>query len=62
MELCVKIIVQMNAEEALAFLDKIEPKLKGSKEAQALCRLCKGDIQLIRQKDVQSAKVLPPES
>ena len=57
MELCVLVSAQMSPDEALEFLDKIEPKLKSSREAQALCRLSKGEIKLLKQNDVQAAKV-----
>jgi 26S proteasome regulatory subunit N9 len=55
MELIVFITKQMESEEAIAFLDKCEPKVKGNKEATALCQLTKGQIKL-QQNNVDNIK------
>lgn len=42
--------MQNSPEQQLAFLEKQEPKIKASKEAQALCRLARGGIKLTQNK------------
>jgi len=54
----VRVVGQMTTEEGLEFLEKTEPKLKASREAQALCRLTKGELILCKQDDVPAAKVI----
>jgi len=46
------------SEEQLAFLEKSEPKIKASKEAQALCKLTKGKIKLDQQKYQETKDIL----
>lgn len=58
MELVVLIIKQMTSEEALAFLDKCEPKVKVNKEATALCLLTKGEIKLLQENNIEATKEL----
>jgi len=57
MELVALITTQMREDEALAFLTTMEPKLGVNKEARALCALTRAHVQLIRKKDIASAKV-----
>jgi len=63
MEIVALIIKQFtNPEDAVVFLDKIEPKVKASKEAVALCKISKGQLKLLNLKDTDGAKVLLEEA
>jgi 26S proteasome regulatory subunit N9 len=46
------------SDEQLAFLEKNEPKIKASKEAQALCKLTKGKIKLDQKKHQETKDIL----
>lgn len=59
MEMLAIIVRQIeDADEAIEFLAKAEPKLKSSDVAVALCLITKGEVVLGKKKDTKLAKVL----
>lgn len=58
MEMLVVIVKQLDdADKALEFLTKAEPKLKVNEVAVALCWITKGEVVLEKKKDTKLAKV-----
>jgi len=47
-----------NSDEMLNFLDKSEQKVKSSSEALALLKITKGEIYLVRKKELDPCKVM----
>ena len=45
------------SQEALDFITKQEPKVKGNVEAQALFKISKGSILLLKDENIEAAKV-----
>jgi len=59
MEVLTRVVQQYdNADDALAFLVKCEPKLKSNDVAVALCWITKGEIIITKKQDVRATKVI----